>query len=56
MLKFYCEEASRALAELKSTPDGLTDARSRQAVGREKGPNKLAEGKGHNAAALCCSS
>ena len=39
-MKFYCEEAGRALAELKSTPDA--EAARRLA---EKGPNKLAEGK-----------
>ena len=44
MLKFYCEEAGRALAELKSTPDGLTDAEAARRLA-EKGPNKLAEGK-----------
>ena len=43
-MKFYCEEAGRALAELKSTPDGLTDAEAARRLA-EKGPNKLAEGK-----------
>ena len=43
-MKFYCEEAGRALAALKSTPDGLTDAEAARRLA-EKGPNKLAEGK-----------
>ena len=36
-MKFYCEEAGRALAELKSTPVGLTDAEASRRLA-ENGP------------------
>jgi len=55
VLKFYCEEAGRALAELKSTPDGLTDAEAARRLA-EKGPNKLAEEKRSQRCSAFCSS
>lgn len=56
MLKFYCEEAGRALAELKSTPDGLTDAEAARAAGRKKAPTSWPKEKRSQRCSAFCSS
>ena len=40
-MKFYCEEAGRALAELKSTPDGLTDAEATRRLAETMFPKPM---------------
>lgn len=54
-MKFYCEEAGRALAELKSTPDGLTDAEAARRLA-EKAPTSWPKEKRSQRCSAFCSS